>query len=103
MAEIFFALLAAIAKIVYMFFELLMYMAIPGVLFVIVGVAGILYNRFKYNKVLEAEQDETEDDFEESYVPQPGKRLITSGESARMWRELDRLNDRDIFENTKDL
>lgn len=102
LAEIFFTLLATIAKIVGLVLELLMYMGIAGVLLLIVGVAGIVYNRYKYRKLQETEA-ETEDDFEESYVPVPGKRLITASQSAAMWRELDRLNDADIIENTKEL
>lgn len=85
---------------------------------IIVGMGALAYEHAKHHyrrlqeyfdnrknrRIIEAVfADENEDDFEESYVPRPGKRLITSCESDRMWRELDKLNDEAILKNTKDL
>ena len=102
--EIITAMFLCILRIIGLFLECLLYLGISGVVLFVVGIAGIYYNQYKYRQVQKAEAaDTTEDDFEESYVPVPGKRLITSTESERMWRELDRLNDHAIIENTKDL
>ncbi len=96
-AAMFFTILKVLGLIV----ECLIYLGMVGAVMFVVGISVILYNRYINRTDDEPETDE--DDFEESYAREPGKRLITSRESDRMWREMDRLNDQAILENTKDL
>lgn len=98
--EIIVAMFLTILKTLTYAIETVVALAVLGIIMTVLGLAAIKHHAWRTQKDVTSTD---EGDFEESYVPQPGKRLITSTESARMWRELDRLNDEAVLENTKDL
>lgn len=101
--EIIVAMFQTIAKVLYLLLQSLLILGIMGTVMAIIGLSAVWYYHRKDRQLKDEKVATNEDDFEASYAWGPGKRLITSRQSGEMWRELDRLNDDQILENTKDL
>lgn len=123
--EIIIAMVLTIIKIVYYVIQIAVAAGVVGLILIVVGVGGIFHKRWEdwreqktHDALLQAEKDKRRsekevsangDYFEGFSVPVVGGSKLyvapisQAQDSEQYWREIDRLNDEKILENTKDL